>query len=40
MDYSFPHQWSRDKKRRLALRSRDFTIIAGQLYKKGIDQIC
>ena len=22
MDYSFPHQWSRDKKRRLALRSR------------------
>ena len=40
MDYSFPHQWSRDKKRRLALRSRDFTIIAGQLYKRGIDQIC
>ena len=40
MDYSFPQQLSMDKKRRLALRSRDFTIIAGQLYKKGIDQIC
>ena len=40
MVYSFPQQWSRDKKRRLALRSRDFTILAGQLYKKGIDQIC
>ena len=40
MDYSFPQQWSKDRKRRLALRSRDFTIIAGQLYKKGIDQVC
>ena len=40
MEYSFPPQWSKDKKRRLALRSKDFTIIAGQLYKRGIDQIC
>lgn len=28
-----------DKRRLLALRSIYFTIIAGQLYKKGLDQI-
>ena len=39
LDYQYPCQWSKDKRRQLALRSRKFTIIDGRLYKKGVDQI-
>lgn len=39
MDYVFPQAWTKDKRKSLALRSRDFTMIARQLYKKGIDQV-
>ena len=39
LDYQFPSQWSKDKKRQLALGSKILTIITGQMYKKGIDQM-
>ena len=39
MDYQFPNQWCKDKRRQLALRSKKFTVIAGQLSKKGINQV-
>ena len=36
---TFPDNRTRDQRKRLALRSRTFMVIAGQLYKMGIDQV-
>ena len=35
----FPSAMRKDKKKKLALKSRSFMIIAGVLYKRGIDQV-
>ena len=39
MDHQFLAKWPKYKRRQLALRSGNFTILAGLLYKKETDQV-
>ena len=38
-DRAFHESLSADKRKKLALKSKSFLIIAGVLYKRGIDQV-
>lgn len=39
LDFKFPIQLSKDRRRQLTFRSSNFVIVAGQLYNKGIGQV-